>query len=192
MNLKRCYLFVLAITIATLPLQAATRYWVGGISGVWSDPNNWRDFPDSLPGAPQDGDTLNFDNADSFFPPFVRTSNDLVNLTVNSLVFGQNDLESEAYRIDGNPLIILDEIRVFAPETTADLFCNLILTNDVQFHAVAPMGLNYPAKLLVKGSIELNGRLVLRTHYAGEIDLTGAIVGAGDIVLPHYTRVEGY
>jgi autotransporter-associated beta strand protein len=187
MKIVNCFTLILILGLIALPSEAATRRWIAG-NGFWSNPNNWRDDPDSLPGVPQDGDTLIFANAEFESFNLVRTTNDLVNLTVGSLQFGKDDLEEEAYRVEGNPLTLLNELRVFAPETTADIFLSVITANGATFNAVAPMGLNYPAQLWLKGSLTLNGRLILRTHYAGEIDLRGPIVGAGDLVLPHYTR----
>ena len=188
MNSMRIFVLVVLVVVTSFSSEAATRRWASG-SGYWSNPNNWRDEPDSLPGVPQDGDTLVFANAASHGNS-VRTTNDLVNLTVGSLQFGVNDLDSETYRVEGNPITLLNELRAFAPETTVDIFLSVNAVNGATFNAVAPQGLNYPAKLWLKGTLTLNGRLVLRTHYAGEIDLSGPIVGSGSLFLPHYTRIE--
>jgi autotransporter-associated beta strand protein len=166
-------------------LPAATRYWVSG-SSVWSNPNNWRDFPDNLPGVPQNGDTLIFEDASLSI-----MTNDLTGLVVASLQFGHDDLDAESYHLRGNSVQIHDSLTAIAPDTLVEIECPLIAETGTVFRAVAPKGLNHPAQLRLRGSVELNGDLLLQTHYAGEIDLTGTIVGIGDIFLPHYTPVEG-
>ncbi len=149
------------ITLLLPSLPAATRTWTSFLSGVWSDPGNW-----TPAGVPQNGDTLVFGVFSG------RTcSNDLANLSLNTITFTNN-----GYTITGNAVTLTQGISDNHIGAKNKVSC------PIQF----PTGGNIFSigigQLEVAGNITLNGGGLLSIFvFDTPMTISGAISGNGDI-----------
>ncbi len=84
----RAGLIGLALLASAAEAAPVPRIWVGTITKVWSDPNNW-----SPVGIPVNGDLIYFPN----YSPFPATINDIQGLTLSGL-----NINNIGYSITGN------------------------------------------------------------------------------------------
>src|SRR5262245_52246493 len=153
---------LLSLTFST---TGAERSWTGaGGNNLWSNPNNW-----SPAGAPQDGDDLNFFNICPL-PigcPAFTVVNDLNNLRVGELRFGDHASGNVEYIVNGNPLRLTDWIVVGqatgddTPLAVVTLNCPLVLENDPQFRVYYGGWGGFPTdgrenRLFLNGALDLN------------------------------------
>jgi len=169
--------------LSTMPASATDRNWTGANSANWSDPNNW-----SPAGTPQDGDGLYF-GISTINDSHRQMFNDLVNLSVNSLYFVNND-----YQIDGNALtasLILSGVEVNLDSYTTTINCPLIFPVGGQIQT----GFGYGNFTETTIDTHLNGPITVNSHKLllwaassdmsaggnGHLYVSGAISGNGDV-----------
>jgi len=101
-----------------MPALGSERHLVGQTNPYWSEPSNWNPA-----GAPQNGDVLDFDGGNDSNQSMV---NDVVNLTVNSMNFG-NGQNSEDYQLSDNSLTINSAVDVVpSGSSTITINCPLV------------------------------------------------------------------
>src|SRR5882672_2712363 len=165
------FLSILVVSaLGTLPSQAASKSWQGGpFSPQWSNPENW-----DPPGAPQDGDELNFGSGSFVTQTMV---NDLPNLIVQSLEFPSGN-----WRLDGNELGLRRIISI-SGDGLVEINCAIrgegLAT--ILFQALSTLPSD-SSDLRLNGAINLNGHsLVIVARSDATVDLTGTISGDGSI-----------
>src|SRR5436190_7409426 len=135
--MKTQTLLLLGMLVLGPNVHAAERTWTGsGGNNLWSNPNNW-----SPAGVPRNGDDLNFFNICPlpFGCPAFTVINDLSNLQVGELRFGDSASGNVEYVVNGNPLRLTRWVLIGiatgddTPLAVVTLNCPLVLENDLQF-----------------------------------------------------------
>jgi autotransporter-associated beta strand protein len=173
-----------------MPALGIDRHWVGQTNPYWSEPSNWNPA-----GAPQNGDDLDFDGGNDSNQSMV---NDVVNLTVNSLNFG-NGQNSEDYQLSDNSVTVNSAISsVPSGSSTITINCPLVFPTggnvDAQPESDGNISEN-TANLYLNGPITVgSGQLTLTSQQGGtsgtpgigsngRIFVSGLISGAGDVLV---------
>jgi autotransporter-associated beta strand protein len=191
MKLRLQYLLtVLTAWMASLPLEAAIKNWKGGTLVLgdpeaafrWSEPGNW-----DPSGVPQNGDRLIFFvRAAPGQGAAVLTINDLPGLTVASMSFGANaDFQTTEFSLLGNQTLGIAEYIEVTASTEADVHirCGLRLDGQARFEAGVGATLDPYLGLHFDGPIDLNGHNLRLVEQSGDLDVAGAISGAGDLTI---------
>jgi autotransporter-associated beta strand protein len=153
------------------------RFWNGSVNGYWSEPRNW-----NPPSVPRQGESYNFRQES-------RSTNDLVGLVVNALVF------EHRVAIYGNPIILSNVFhRIDYPDAISgeydsmvEIHCGLQLATDARLTIGDFYEHSYDSELHLKGFIDLNGHELLLVpiwggwDYKRSIYVSGAISGAGNV-----------
>jgi autotransporter-associated beta strand protein len=173
-----------------MPALGSERHWVGQTNPYWSEPSNWNPA-----GAPQNGDVLDFDGGNDSNQSMV---NDVVNLTVNSLNFG-NGQNSEDYQLSDNSLTINSAVDVVpSGSSTITINCPLVFPTggnvDAQPESDGNISEN-TANLYLNGPITVSsGQLTLTSQQGGtsgtpgigsngRIFVSGLISGDGNVLV---------
>ena len=151
------------------PALAATRSWVGGTSGYWSQPTNW-----TPSGIPQNGDNLQIPNAGTPLTAYGST-NDIVNLRLGSFT-----LVGDNYRIYGNGFVVSNGIS--ARSQILDFYCPITLGAKQQF--INPAIIGSFDRITLHSGLELNGFDLEFDFLSAEntlLTIAGVVSGAGNI-----------
>jgi autotransporter-associated beta strand protein len=194
--MKTQTLLLLGMLVLGHNVHAAERTWTGsGGNSLWSNPNNW-----SPTGVPQNGDDLNFFNICPlpFGCPTFTVINDLSNLLVGELRFGDPASGNVEYVVNGNPLRLTRRVLIGiatgddTPLAVVTLNCPLVLENNLQFQVAYGGWGGFPtdgreSRLFLNGAIDLNGHdlaVVLaynQQNSRSRVDIAGTISGAGSL-----------
>ena len=178
-------LLVVALGCPAITTNAAVREWTGGVSGYWSDSNNWNPV-----GVPQSGEQLNIKQV-----AHKVMTNDLDNLSV-TLFFQDHDFVLYGNTITLRPAFGSSIDLAAGAESSVNIYCGLTLGGDAKVFVGFESSDFFSAKmqLHLRGPINLNGhKLTLEAAtvaftvlgntfaYTGLIEVAGSISGTGTV-----------
>jgi autotransporter-associated beta strand protein len=179
--------------LMAMPALGTDRNWTGSAGANWLNNNNWNPY-----GYPHDGDTLIFGAVADSNRSMV---NDITNLTVSQLNFGNND-----YQLDGNALTVTKEIYsgYYNSSATTTINCALVFPGGglIDTGGVGGSFTETTEYLHMNGAIAVDGgelRLSARSVAAdsgfsggdGHLYVSGVVSGGGT-VLAYAEEADGY
>lgn len=172
-----------AVVAAFIPdvALAAERQWDrGGDATSWSDPNNW------MSGAPVDGDSLLFDNANLQDGDILV--NDISHLDLTGITFTGSNTEVTNVYLGGNTIRLTGNITDNNPAGTVNIYdTNITATGTVRM-----IGSDF-GFLAFYGLINLyNNNLGLRSYDDSIVYFNGSVKGSGSIIVSGTDTGDGF
>ncbi len=185
-NLRTSFNALAVSVLFLLSMQhadSAIKTWDGSSSGLWSAGANWAGGV-----APQNGDQLRFPGGVSR-----RTvTNDIANLRIIEFLF--NGAGASNYVVRGNAFTLADNgafdgVIDSQSAGTNRIECDIVLAPSAPRDSFI---LTIGGSLGMAGNITLGGEtLILRNAGTGDLEMSGAITGTGDVIVRGDSTFKG-